>query len=126
MDFGKAGYVSPDFSKYDGQNREKMENLYREHMDYLFDVYNDFVQAGIPKEDARFVLPYGFRSNFYCTVNARELIRIMNEMVYGRGKNFPELVTLGKSLFLQCEKIVHLLLDKMKMAVLLRQMCPPY
>lgn len=104
VDFGKAGYVSPDFSKYDGQDRKVLENLYTEHMDYLFDEYNYFVQAGVPKEDARFVLPYGFRSNFYCTVNARELIKIVNEMVYGRGKNFPELVMLGKSLFLQCEK----------------------
>ena len=104
VDFGKMGYVVPDFSKYDGQDRESLEKLYKSHMDYLFDEYNFFVQAGVPKEDARFVLPYSFRSNFYCTVNARELIKIMNEMVYGRGKNFPELVMLGQSLFDQCEK----------------------
>jgi len=104
VDFGKMGYVVPDFTKYDGQDRESLESLYKSHMDHLFDEYNYFVQAGVPKEDARFVLPYSFRSNFYCTVNARELIKIMNEMVYGRGRNFPELVMLGKSLFDQCEK----------------------
>lgn len=104
VDFGKMGYVVPDFSKYGGQDKESLENLYKSHMDYLFGEYNFFVQAGVPKEDARFVLPYSFRSNFYCTVNARELIKIMNEMVYGRGRNFPELVMLGKSLFEQCEK----------------------
>ena len=115
VDFGKMGYVVPDFSKYDGQDREYVENLYKSHMDYLFDEYNFLVQAGVPKEDARFVLPYSFRSNFYCTVNARELIKIMNEMVYGRGKNFPELVMLGRSLFDQCEKVLpYLKVEKLQ------------
>ncbi len=104
VDFGKMGYVVPDFSRYEEADQESMETLYKNHMDFLFEEYNNFVKMGIPKEDARFVLPYCFRSNFFCTVNARELIKIMNEMVYGRGKNFPELVMLGESLFSQCEK----------------------
>lgn len=103
VDFGKMGYILPDFSKYDAENRQLIEDKYKSHADYLFDEYNHFVQVGIPKEDARFILPYSFKSNFYCTVNGRELIKIMNEMVYGRGSRFSEIAELGRSLFAQCE-----------------------
>ena len=101
VDFGAMGYVVPDL-----EEKSDILELYKAHMKYLFDEYNDFIQCGIPKEDARFVLPYSFRSNFYCTVNAREFIKIVNEMVYGRGKNFTELVLLGQSLQKQCEEIL--------------------
>lgn len=104
VDFGKMGYVSPEYSQYAEENRESLRNIYEKHMEMLFHEYNAFIELGIPKEDARFILPYSFRSNFFCTVNARELIKIMNEMVYGRGKEYPELVKLGTSLFAQCEK----------------------
>ncbi len=113
VDFGKMGYILPDFSKYSGDNRELIENTYKKHMDYLFGEYNHFVQAGVPKEDARFVLPYSFKSNFYCTVNGRELIKIMNEMVNGRGSRFSEIAELGMSLFTQCEdKLPYLSVKK--------------
>ncbi|MBR4082864.1 MAG: FAD-dependent thymidylate synthase [Lachnospiraceae bacterium] len=103
VDFGKMGYIMPDFSGSAVSNIEEIKNIYQNHMEYLFDEYNYFVEKGVPKEDARFVLPYSFKSNFYCTVNARELVKIMNEMVYGRGKEFLEIVELGQSLFAQCE-----------------------
>ena len=103
VDFSKMGYISPDFAEYKTGDAERLNSMYQSHMEYLFNEYSYFIQNGIPKEDARFVLPYSFKSNFYCTVNARELVKIMNEMVYGRGKDYPELVNLGKSLFMQCE-----------------------
>lgn len=102
VDFGNMGYVVPEFGKYD-KNSEQIEKIYRKHMEFLFGEYSGFLAQGIPKEDARFVLPYSFRSNFYCTVNARELIKIVNEMVWGRGREYPEIVALGKSLIKQCE-----------------------
>ena len=99
VDFGKMGYVVPDFN-----GNSDLLQTYQKHMDYLFQEYEFFIQSGVPKEDARFILPYSFRSNFYCTVNAREYVKIVNEMVFGRGKKYPELVMLGKSLMEQCEK----------------------
>ena len=99
VDFGKMGYIMPEFNKEPAQVQDK----YQKHMEYLFEEYAYFLDQGIPKEDARFVLPYGFRSNFYCTVNARELVKIVSEMVWGRGSEYPEIVMLGKSLIRQCE-----------------------
>ena len=48
----------------------------------------DLLEAGVPREDARFLLPYAFHSNFYCTLNARELCRCRTRWVT------PERVTL--------------------------------
>lgn len=108
VDFGKMGYVSPDFHLY-GEKEAELKEIYQKHMEDLFAEYNYLLENGVPKEDARFVLPYSFRSNFYCTVNARELVKIVNEMVYGRGKAYPELISLGKSLISQCREIAPFL-----------------
>lgn len=99
VDFGKMGYIMPDFDGTAPQIRDE----YQKHMEYLFEEYAYLLEQGVPKEDARFVLPYGFRSNFYCTVNARELVKIVTEMVWGRGSEYPEIEMLGRSLIRQCE-----------------------
>lgn len=104
VDFGGMGYILPDFSAFEGEKAEKLRQNYESHMELLFGEYDFFVEQGIPKEDARFVLPYAFKSNFFCTVNARELIKIMNEMVGGRGSKYPEIRALGESLFCQCRE----------------------
>lgn len=103
VDFGKMGYVTPDFGCC-GQHAAAAEKLYGSHMEYLFKEYGFLLEQGIPKEDARFVLPYSFRSHFYCTVNARELVKIVKEMVWGRGRRYPEIAALGRSLMAQCEE----------------------
>ena len=55
-------------------------------------VYADNRLIGFfPREDARFVLPYCFCSNFYMTMNARELCRLVCQMAFGRGANMPEI-----------------------------------
>lgn len=92
VDFAGMGYHVPEFKN------EKAQKLYREHIDWLFGEYAHFTEAGIPKEDARFVLPYSFRSNFYVTANIRELVHIIDEMLTGRGAAYPEIVEIGNSL----------------------------
>ena len=99
VDFSNAGYFMPDFS-----DCPEAASVYRDTADALFACYDRLCAAGVPKEDARFVLPYCFFSNFFCTMNARELVHVMNEMVYGRGARYPEIKALGESLFAQCEK----------------------
>ncbi len=108
VDFSGMGYVMPDFSSY-GSRGEMLKTVYQKHMEFLFSAYDTLLEKDIPKEDARFVLPYSFRSNFYCTLNARELIRVVDEMVWGRGKDYPELVRLGQSLIEQCSSLLPFL-----------------
>lgn len=99
VDFAKLGYYIPQF------NSKAIQDKYIEHMDYLYKEYESFIENGIPKEDARFLLPYSLYSNFYCTLNARELINMLYAMIYGRGSSFAELKTLGESLLEQARRL---------------------
>ena len=96
VDFSNCGWVTP-FA--DAARAE----IYDAEVRRQFGVYDALCAAGVPKEDARFVLPYGFHSNFFCSMNARELVHVMNELTYGRGAKYAELRALGESLFAQCE-----------------------
>ena len=99
VDFGNVGYIVPEFEK--GEQKEK----YVQTMDSLFAFYNKMVESGVPKEDVRFVLPYCFKSNFFCSMNGRELLRVLESMLYGRGKDNPEIYSLGISLLEQARKL---------------------
>ena len=70
----------------------------------MFKLYDKFVQAGIPVEDARFVLPYGLKTNIYMSCNARELIHVICSMIYGRGKHYEEVHKLGLQLKAQFDE----------------------
>ena len=92
VDFSGFGYyIPPELSGED-------LSAYRQYMDALFSAYQSLLDAGIPKEDARFVLPYAFCSNFYCTLNARELSELIRSIRYGRGKHIPELQSIAAQL----------------------------
>ncbi len=99
VDFAKLGYYIPQF------NSKSVQDKYINHMDYLYKEYEAFIDAGVPKEDARFLLPYSLYSNFYCTLNARELVNMLYAMLYGRGSTFPELKALGESLLEQARRL---------------------
>ena len=99
VDFRKCGFYVPFLGK------KELEDKFSETMEYLFNEYTAFVDAGVPKEDARFLLPYCLRSNFYCSVNARELLHILRSMLFGRGSEFKELYDLGMQIYSQIEKL---------------------
>ena len=91
VDFTSAGFYIPPMPA-------QLVPEYKAHMQSLFDAYAKLLELEIPKEDARYLLPYCFRSNFYCTMNARELLYMVTVMCSGRGAYYPELKTLGESL----------------------------
>lgn len=95
VDFANLGYYIPHFES------KSVQDKYIEHTNYLYSEYQSFIDAGIPKEDARFLLPYSLYSNFYCTLNARELLNMLYAMIYGRGSRYRELKALGESLLEQ-------------------------
>lgn len=99
VDFGDAGFFVPEFSS------ESVKEKYTEHMSKLFDTYNKLTEKGVAKEDARFVLPYCFFSNFICSMNAREFLNVLRAMLYGRGSKYPEIKKIGLSLLEQAQEI---------------------
>ena len=106
VDYSQTGFYLPELP-------EHLREPFSAHMQSLFDDYAKLLQLDIPKEDARFVLPYCFRSNFYCTMNARELLHMIATMLWGRGSVFPELKALGESLKAQFSEYFPNLLDSM-------------
>lgn len=95
VDFSDAGFFIP----------EDADENYKSHMAKLFALYSEFCEAGIPKEDARFLLPYCLFSNFFCSINGREFLHLLKAMLYGRGSKYPEIVKLGRELKEQAEKL---------------------
>lgn len=106
VNFGGAGYYVPEGLP------SSLDKEYRRSMDQRFAEYASLTELDIPREDARFVLPYCFLSNLYMTVNARELMHIICSMLYGRGSVHAELCALGEELKAQFEEIYPGFIEK--------------
>ena len=60
-----------------------------DYLDTLFGMserYANLVKAGVPKEDARYVLPNACSTDLYLSCNLRELIHICNERLCSRAQ----------------------------------------
>jgi len=60
---------------------EKEPELYDKfthHMEAISKLYNEFIEKGIKKEDARSILPNACASSIVCSLNLRELIHLAN------------------------------------------------
>lgn len=63
-------------------------------MDEMSSLYNQMVEAGIPEEDARYILPNACCTNITVSMNARELRHMAGERMCARAQNeIRELVT---------------------------------
>ena len=63
-------------------------------MEYLRECYKSMVDAGIPEEDARYILPNACCTNIILTVNARELRHIAAERMCAKAQaEIRQLVT---------------------------------
>lgn len=67
--FDKALYIIPESIKEKGLNRE-----FSKKIEEMVDFYHNLVKQGIPKEDARYILPSSFTTRLIMTMNARELL----------------------------------------------------
>ena len=106
VDFGHAGYVMPEGLDAD------LRAAFAEAMSARFNDYQRLMDLGVPKEDARFVLPYCLRSNFFMTLNARELIQLVCAMLDGRGRGFREIESLGAQLKAQFDALYPGVIDR--------------
>jgi len=105
VDFGDAGFVVPD------NLPENQKEAYAQLMTDRFEDYKRLMELGVPKEDARFVLPYCLRSNFFMTADAREMIHMICTMCYGRGSAFAEIRSLGMQLKEQFDEMYPGVID---------------
>lgn len=82
VNFANAGYRIPVFHDKDGNvhpQNELLQRMYIEHENSLFKAYDELAgedipeEERIPKEDARFLLPYSFNANIIMGVDAHTL-----------------------------------------------------
>jgi len=81
-------YVPPSFRQEEVKSREGRKEItmteqerverYWELVDQALSFYNDMVDAGVPKEDARMGLPIGTRVNATMSMNLRHLLHILD------------------------------------------------
>lgn len=76
------GYVIPKSIK----NNPTAKNLYTELIEEIELLYNGLQEAGIPNEDARYVLPNACETTIEVKMNFRTLIHFMNERLCTRAQ----------------------------------------
>ena len=71
---GQFDYIIPPTIEKD----EVLKAKFVDFMNKISEQYQEFVEAGIPAEDARFVLPNAAASSLVTSLNLRELIHLAN------------------------------------------------
>lgn len=104
VDFAKSGFYIPASVRRCGIDAE-----YRRHVATLFQCYSRLQRLGVPREDARFVLPYCLRSNFLCTMNLRELCHLIARSLTAPWSHYEEIHSLGTRLQQQLVEIAPFL-----------------
>lgn len=106
VDFSNSGFYKPDFSYL--KNNDEISKKYNEHMNYLFDVYSKMIELGVPKEDARFILPYCFHSQITMSLNTRSLIKLITYCATSNMSEIKEVKEFGlKLLEISKEKVPY-------------------
>lgn len=102
VDFSKVGFYTPDFRNEKGNiiaKNDVIQTEYKEYMDSLFETYDTLVQGGIPKEDARFILPYSYHSEIIMGLDATALVRMITKLTKGKASNISELKEFGEKIY---------------------------
>ncbi|MBP7732488.1 MAG: FAD-dependent thymidylate synthase [Caldisericia bacterium] len=121
-----AGYIVPQMSADEGSNLfggddkpyvgpefyGPLSQRYLHYCEGLFLAYKKLVEIGISVEDARFVLPYSFKSNFIATGNARSWIHMIYCALHGKGKRYQEVNWIGVKLLEMLTKEAPALFSK--------------
>lgn len=93
---GQFDYIIPPTIEKNPELKEKFEQF----MSDISNKYQEFVEAGIPAEDARFVLPNATASSMVTSLNLREMIHLANLRLCSRAQY--EIRTLVK---MMCDEL---------------------
>jgi len=83
------------------KNIPKALDKYTKIAETIFDAYHDFLELGIPAEDARFLLPNACPTNLVMTMNGRELLHFFNLRCCNRAQ--WEIRALAKEMLLEVQ-----------------------
>jgi len=99
--FQNEGIYIPTFHDKNGNvhdNNEVLQQSYLKNAENLFSVYRTLVNADIPYQDARAILPYSFASNEVMALTVHEACIIVNDLLYGPISQIEEARKLGEEM----------------------------
>ncbi|RLD98552.1 MAG: FAD-dependent thymidylate synthase [Aquificota bacterium] len=85
-----------------GEKKEARE-LFERVMDTCREAYNRLLDMGVPKEDARYLLPSGCETKIIVTMNARELLHFFSLRCCRRAQ--WEIRAMAKEMLRLCKKV---------------------
>ena len=92
------------------QNNPEALKLFRESVIHSQDTYRQLIEMGIPKEDARFILPHGHSTRIVLTMNARELHHFFGLRLCRRAQ--WEIHELARQMLVLCREKAPVLFEK--------------
>ena len=107
VDFSNSGFYVPNFNYL--KNGQSIEIKYQEHMKYLFNIYSKMCEQGIPKEDARFILPYCFYSQISMSLNTRSLINLIEYCLISNMSQIREVKEFGLKMLEIAKEKYHII-----------------
>lgn len=102
VDFSNSGFYVPKFRNTSYDTHYKSEELQEEyifHATHLFKEYEQLLNQGVIKEDARFILPYSFYSNIIMGVDAHTLKDMIIKFTKTKYARISEVKELGERLY---------------------------
>lgn len=102
VDFSNVGFYTPDFHDENGKvikENDMVKEEYQIYMKSLFEKYSKLVDSGIPKEDARFVLPYSYYSNIIMGIDTHTLKDMIIKFTKTKYSNIEEVRKFGEELY---------------------------
>jgi thymidylate synthase (FAD) len=106
VDEAKFGYATPETIKSNDAAFSYYENV----MYGLALAYQRFLDYGIPKEDARYILPNACTTQLVMTMNARELLHFFRLRCCNRAQ--WEIRELANKMLELCKKVAPVLFEK--------------
>lgn len=115
VDFSNVGFYIPDFHDRNGTlipNNKEIKLEYQDYMKSLFIEYKSLEEMGLPKEDARFVLPYSYYSNIIMGVDAHTLKDMIIKYTKTHLSKIQELREFGERLYEIAKENIPYIIDE--------------
>ncbi|MDH5482384.1 MAG: FAD-dependent thymidylate synthase [Candidatus Bathyarchaeota archaeon] len=99
----------------------RVKEIFDDALEKISETYQKLLKAGIPKEDARFILPNAAKTNIIVTMNARELQHFCNLRCCARAQ--WEIREVATEMLKQAKKAAPALFENAGPACILRGYC---
>ncbi len=114
MDLNQIAHIPPEFlgikrTTIDSETRERLLRKVQAHIRSSLKLYEELVSAGLRKEAARTVLPFGTRTSMYWTINMRSLMNFL-ELRLSKSAQW-EIRQIAKAIVRILEQVVPLTLS---------------